>query len=56
MMESIWTDIGVPSVSHFIIAIYFAFAFVAARFILDRFIYRRSNLVVKKRYHPAETK
>ncbi|GFP91132.1 lag1 longevity assurance homolog 2 [Phtheirospermum japonicum] len=40
MMESIWTDNGVPSVSHFIVAIYFAFAFVAARFILDRFIFR----------------
>ncbi|KAI3448107.1 hypothetical protein Pfo_004772 [Paulownia fortunei] len=41
LMESIWTHNGVPSVSHFIVAFYFAFAFVAARFILDRFIFRR---------------
>ncbi|KAL3652246.1 hypothetical protein CASFOL_001927 [Castilleja foliolosa] len=44
MMESIWTDIGVPSASPFIVAIYFAFAFVAARFILDRFIFRRLSV------------
>ncbi|PIN06055.1 Protein transporter of the TRAM (translocating chain-associating membrane) superfamily [Handroanthus impetiginosus] len=40
-MESIWTQSGVPSIWHFSIAIYFTFAFVAARFILDRFIFRR---------------
>ncbi|KAK6143538.1 hypothetical protein DH2020_023886 [Rehmannia glutinosa] len=40
-MESIWTDNGVPSVSHFIVAFYFAFAFVAARFILDKYIFRK---------------
>ncbi|KAG8364260.1 hypothetical protein BUALT_Bualt19G0109700 [Buddleja alternifolia] len=40
-MESIWTQNGVPGVSHFIVALFFAFAFVAARFILDRFIFRR---------------
>ncbi|EYU42675.1 hypothetical protein ABFS82_14G108600 [Erythranthe guttata] len=40
-MESIWTPNGVPAASHFIFAVYFAVAFVAARFILDRFIFRR---------------
>ncbi|KAL7136355.1 hypothetical protein ABFS83_10G024800 [Erythranthe nasuta] len=40
-MESIWTHNGVPTASHFIFAVYFAFAFVAVRFILDRFIFRR---------------
>ncbi|XP_073308407.1 ceramide synthase LOH2-like [Primulina huaijiensis] len=30
-----------PSASQFVVAIYFAFAFVAARFFLDRFIFRR---------------
>ncbi|KAL6502494.1 hypothetical protein OROHE_024499 [Orobanche hederae] len=39
-MESIWTDNDVPSVSHFVVAFFFAFAFVAARFLLDRFIFR----------------
>ncbi|KAK4424194.1 Glycoprotein 3-alpha-L-fucosyltransferase A [Sesamum alatum] len=37
--EVIFND--VPSASHFFLAIYFGFAFVAARFILDRFIFRR---------------
>ncbi|KAL2231566.1 UNVERIFIED_CONTAM: LAG1 longevity assurance [Sesamum indicum] len=40
-MDPIWTQNDVPSASHFFLAIYFAFAFVAARFILDRFIFRR---------------
>ncbi|CAA0826459.1 LAG1 longevity assurance homolog 2 [Striga hermonthica] len=40
MMESIWTDSHVPTASHFILAFYFALTFVAARFILDRFIFR----------------
>lgn len=37
-MDSIWSRNGVPSVA---IAIYFAFAFVAARFLLNVFIYQR---------------
>ncbi|XP_059652877.1 ceramide synthase LOH2-like [Cornus florida] len=40
-MDSIWSHDSVPSASHFIVAIYFAFFFVAARFLLDRFIFRR---------------
>ncbi|KAL3814228.1 hypothetical protein ACJIZ3_015496 [Penstemon smallii] len=40
-MESIWTLNGGPNVSHFVVALYFSFAFVAARFLLDRFIFRR---------------
>ncbi|KAI3445985.1 hypothetical protein Pfo_002650 [Paulownia fortunei] len=40
-MESIWKYNGVPSAWHFIVAFYFAFASVAARFFLDRFIFRR---------------
>ncbi|KAE9448494.1 hypothetical protein C3L33_19607, partial [Rhododendron williamsianum] len=41
-MDSIWIDNGGPSAWHFAIAIYFAFGFVAARFFLDRFIFRVS--------------
>lgn len=41
LMDSIWIDNGGPSAWHFAIAVYFAFGFVAARFFLDRFIYRR---------------
>lgn len=40
-MDSIWSRNGVPSVA---IAIYFAFAFVAARFLLNVFIYQVSFL------------
>ncbi|KAL0365400.1 UNVERIFIED_CONTAM: LAG1 longevity assurance2 [Sesamum angustifolium] len=40
-MEPIWKYNEVPAASNFIIAVYFAVAFVAARFLLDRFIYRR---------------
>nr|DAD21557.1 TPA_asm: hypothetical protein HUJ06_023020 [Nelumbo nucifera] len=40
-MDSIWSHNGVPDAWHFFIAIYFAFGFVAARFFLDTFIYRR---------------
>ncbi|KAL2537532.1 LAG1 longevity assurance-like protein 2 [Forsythia ovata] len=40
-MDSIWTQNGVASFSHFIIALYFAFGFVPARFFLDKFIFRR---------------
>ncbi|CAI9786318.1 unnamed protein product [Fraxinus pennsylvanica] len=40
-MDSIWTQNDVASVSHFIIALYFTFSFVAARFFLDKFIFRR---------------
>ncbi|KAL7118966.1 hypothetical protein ACP275_02G034000 [Erythranthe tilingii] len=41
-MESNWKySNGVPSAWHFIVALYFAFAFVAMRFFLDRFIFRR---------------
>ncbi|KAL0334862.1 UNVERIFIED_CONTAM: LAG1 longevity assurance2 [Sesamum radiatum] len=40
-MEPIWKYNEVPAASNFIIAVYFAVAFVAARFSLDRFIYRR---------------
>lgn len=42
VMELFRTHDGVPRVSHFSAAIFFAFAFVAARFILDRFIFRVS--------------
>ncbi|KAM7251733.1 hypothetical protein ACFE04_023616 [Oxalis oulophora] len=34
-------DNGGPRASHFLIAIFFAFMFVAARFLLDKFIFRR---------------
>ncbi|PSS26106.1 LAG1 longevity assurance like [Actinidia chinensis var. chinensis] len=40
-MDSIWSDNGAPSPWHFACAVYFAFGFVAARFLLDRFIFRR---------------
>ncbi|KAL7206533.1 hypothetical protein ACSBR2_019279 [Camellia fascicularis] len=40
-MDLIWTNNGVPSPCHFMCAVYFAFGFVAARFFLDRFIFRR---------------
>lgn len=40
-MDSIWSLNGPPSPSHFLIALFFAFAFVAARSFLDRFIFRR---------------
>ncbi|XP_010269982.1 PREDICTED: LAG1 longevity assurance homolog 2-like [Nelumbo nucifera] len=40
-MDSIWSHNGVPEAFHFFIAIYFAVGFVAARFFLDTFIYRR---------------
>ncbi|XP_057496298.1 ceramide synthase LOH2 [Actinidia eriantha] len=40
-MDSIWSDNGAPSAWHFACAVYFAFGFVAARFLLDRFIFRR---------------
>lgn len=40
LMESIWAQNGVPDASHIVVAICFAFAFVAARFFLDRFIFR----------------
>ncbi|KAH6767111.1 LAG1-like protein 2 [Perilla frutescens var. hirtella] len=40
-MESFWTPNGVPSVSHFVIAFFFVFAFFAARSFLDRFVFRR---------------
>lgn len=40
-MESIWAQNGSPDASHIVVAISFAFAFVAARFFLDRFIFRR---------------
>ncbi|PIN10399.1 Protein transporter of the TRAM (translocating chain-associating membrane) superfamily [Handroanthus impetiginosus] len=40
-MESFWKYNGVPSSWHFVVAFYFAFAFIAARFLLDRFVYGR---------------
>ncbi|KAA8536198.1 hypothetical protein F0562_028676 [Nyssa sinensis] len=40
-MDSLWSRNGVPSAWHFTVAICFAFGFVAARFFLERFIYRR---------------
>nr|GMC78407.1 LAG1 longevity assurance homolog 2-like [Ipomoea batatas] len=40
-MDSIWSENAVPSASHFAVAVYFAFAFFAARFLLDRFVFRR---------------
>lgn len=43
-MESIWKYNGGPSASHFLVALYSAFAFVAARFFLDRFVFRVSFL------------
>ncbi|KAF6139033.1 hypothetical protein GIB67_010759 [Kingdonia uniflora] len=38
--ESIWTQKEAPDTWHFLIAVYSAFGFVAARFILDKFIYQ----------------
>ncbi|CAL5333721.1 unnamed protein product [Camellia sinensis] len=40
-MDSIWTKNSVPSPWDFSLVLYFAFGFVAARFFLDRFIFRR---------------
>ncbi|EPS71659.1 hypothetical protein M569_03098, partial [Genlisea aurea] len=40
-MDSFWTSNGLPSGSHFIVAFYFASAFFAARFLLDRLVFRR---------------
>ncbi|XP_019165278.1 PREDICTED: LAG1 longevity assurance homolog 2-like [Ipomoea nil] len=40
-MDSIWSENAVPGVSHFAVATYFAVAFIAARFLLDRFVFRR---------------
>ncbi|XP_051145247.1 ceramide synthase LOH2-like [Andrographis paniculata] len=41
VMESIWANDGPPSAWHLFASFYFVFAFVAARSILDRFIFRR---------------
>ncbi|CAK9181236.1 unnamed protein product [Ilex paraguariensis] len=41
MDGSIWSNNGVPTASHFIVAVFFAFGFVAARLFLDRFVFRR---------------
>ncbi|KDP42279.1 hypothetical protein JCGZ_01603 [Jatropha curcas] len=40
-MESILSHNGSPNPWHFLVAIYFAFGFVVARFFLDKFIFRR---------------
>ncbi|KAG6588659.1 LAG1 longevity assurance-like 2, partial [Cucurbita argyrosperma subsp. sororia] len=40
-MDSIWSHTGAPDALHFVIAVQFAFGFYAARFLLDRFIFRR---------------
>ncbi|CAI9764405.1 unnamed protein product [Fraxinus pennsylvanica] len=40
-MDSIWKQNAVPDVWNFFVALYFAFGFVVARFLLDRFIFRR---------------
>lgn len=40
-MDSIWSRNVVPSASRSITAVFFAFGFVAARFFLDRYIFRR---------------
>ncbi|KAJ9705035.1 hypothetical protein PVL29_003198 [Vitis rotundifolia] len=40
-MDSIWSRSALSTASDFLTAIYFAFIFIAARFFLDRFIYRR---------------
>ncbi|CAK8577498.1 unnamed protein product [Lathyrus sativus] len=40
-MDFMATDNVLPEVSHFYIAIYFAFASLAARFILDKYVFRR---------------
>uniref|UniRef100_A0A7N2MYM0 TLC domain-containing protein n=1 Tax=Quercus lobata TaxID=97700 RepID=A0A7N2MYM0_QUELO len=42
-MDSIWSN-GVEPVSSFLVAIYFAIGFLAARFFLDKFIFRLSLL------------
>ncbi|KAK6135711.1 hypothetical protein DH2020_030550 [Rehmannia glutinosa] len=43
-MESIGKFGGVPSAWHFVVAFYFVFAFVAARFFLDKYIFRRLTI------------
>ncbi|XP_022136346.1 LAG1 longevity assurance homolog 2 [Momordica charantia] len=40
-MDPIWSHSSVPDALHFVIAVQFAFGFYAARFLLDRFIFRR---------------
>ncbi|KAF2282611.1 hypothetical protein GH714_043735 [Hevea brasiliensis] len=41
-MESISSHIGSPNPWHFLVAVYFAVGFVAARFLLDKFVFRAS--------------
>ncbi|RDX90660.1 LAG1 longevity assurance-like 2 [Mucuna pruriens] len=41
-MDFLWSDNAMPRASHFSVAIYFAFASFAARFFLDRFVFRGS--------------
>ncbi|CAB4290488.1 unnamed protein product [Prunus armeniaca] len=38
-MESFWTHNGAPDAWHFLVVIYFAFGFLAARLFFDRFIF-----------------
>ncbi|KAL3515278.1 hypothetical protein ACH5RR_022180 [Cinchona calisaya] len=40
-MDSMRTDNVVPSASHFLLAIYFAFGFAVARFLCNKYIFRR---------------
>ncbi|KAK7826821.1 ceramide synthase LOH2 isoform X1 [Quercus suber] len=42
-MDSIWSN-GVEPVSSFLVAIYFAIGFLAARFFLDKFIFRKLSI------------
>ncbi|CAK9143937.1 unnamed protein product [Ilex paraguariensis] len=54
-MDLIWSHNGFPSASHFLVAVFFAFGFVAARVLLDRFIFRVSCLTVEIHFLPEES-
>ncbi|KAL7156811.1 hypothetical protein ABFS83_02G034300 [Erythranthe nasuta] len=49
MEESIWKDNEVTCAWNFVESFYFAFAFVAARFLLDTFVFRRMSIWLLRR-------
>ncbi|XP_057528105.1 ceramide synthase LOH2 [Amaranthus tricolor] len=52
-MEYFLKPSGAPEASHFLIAIYFSFLFVGARFIFDKFIFRRLAIWLLRNGRPA---
>ncbi|CAO2813189.1 unnamed protein product [Amaranthus hypochondriacus] len=55
-MEYFLKPSGAPEASHFLIAIYFSVLFVGARFIFDKFIFRRLALWLLRNGRPASLK